>query len=186
MPCPSRFSSFEITHASSLQSWSTWTKEGIRDAVDITFATGTPSVFPRSLPFGFVARLTYHLGSHVRRTKSVSPPFFFFFFFDAPLTPADLQYAKALNALREKRGVEGLFNANLISIDNKTRTATFVLPEGKTLERKFDLLHVVPPQGPLDFIKTSPIGPLLRHLAIPGPLTDKSSFGNQQRMPLDG
>lgn len=68
------------------------------------------------------------------------------------------KYAKALNALREKRGVEGLFATNLVSIDNAARTATFALADGTAVSRSFDLLHAVPPQGPLDFIKSSPLG----------------------------
>jgi sulfide:quinone oxidoreductase len=68
------------------------------------------------------------------------------------------KYSAALEKIRQERNVEGLFNHNLISIDNKTRVATFSAGEGKNVEREFDFLHVVPPQTAPDFIKDSPIG----------------------------
>jgi len=69
------------------------------------------------------------------------------------------KYSAALEKIRQERNVEGLFNHNLISIDNSSRVATFSAGEGKTVEREFDFLHVVPPQTAPDFIKNSPIGP---------------------------
>lgn len=67
------------------------------------------------------------------------------------------KYSKALTALGEKRGVKAEYSTNLVSIDNASRTATFALADGTKVDRKFDLLHVVPPQGPHPFIKNSPI-----------------------------
>lgn len=66
------------------------------------------------------------------------------------------KYSKRLNALREQRGVEGLFLHDLASIDGNK--ATFNLPEGKgQMSRHFDFLHAVPKMGPHDFIKKSPL-----------------------------
>lgn len=68
------------------------------------------------------------------------------------------KYSAALEKLRVERKVEGLFSHNLVSIDNAKREATFATADGGKVVESFDLLHVVPPQGPMDFIKGSPIG----------------------------
>ena len=79
----------------------------------------------------------------------------------APSMFAVPKYAKALEQLRKERDVEGLFQHNLDSVDAKNRTATFKQlaegAEGKTVERPYDLLHVVPPQKPWEFIAKSPL-----------------------------
>ncbi|KAF2799279.1 FAD/NAD(P)-binding domain-containing protein [Melanomma pulvis-pyrius CBS 109.77] len=63
------------------------------------------------------------------------------------------KYNAKLDELRQERGVEGLFQHDLVSIDGNT--ATFVRPDGETVTRKFDLLHAVPKMGPHAFIKNS-------------------------------
>lgn len=66
------------------------------------------------------------------------------------------KYSVTLEELRKERGVEGLFQHDLISIDGNT--ATFARPDGKeTVSRKFDLLHAVPKMGPYAFVKKSPL-----------------------------
>lgn len=65
------------------------------------------------------------------------------------------KYSARLNKLREERGVEGLFQNDLVAIEGNK--ATFALPEGKTAERQFDFMHVVPKMGPHQFIKDSPL-----------------------------
>lgn len=69
------------------------------------------------------------------------------------------KYSAALEKIRQERNVTGLFNHNLVAIDNAKKVATFATgPDGKTSEQEFDFLHVVPPQGAPDFLKGSPIG----------------------------
>jgi NADPH-dependent 2,4-dienoyl-CoA reductase/sulfur reductase-like enzyme len=68
------------------------------------------------------------------------------------------KYSKALERLRQERRVEGLFTHNLTSIDADARVAKFTRPDGSTVEREYDLLHVVPPQGPLEVVSQSPLG----------------------------
>lgn len=64
------------------------------------------------------------------------------------------KYSARLEELRLQRGVEGLFQHDLLSIEGNT--ATFALPEGKEpVKKKFDLLHVVPKMGPYEFVKSS-------------------------------
>jgi eukaryotic sulfide quinone oxidoreductase len=67
------------------------------------------------------------------------------------------KYSDALEKLRIERGVGGYFQHNLASIDVGNRKATFNKADGSTVTEDYTLLHVVPPMGPLDFIKSSPI-----------------------------
>jgi NADPH-dependent 2,4-dienoyl-CoA reductase/sulfur reductase-like enzyme len=64
------------------------------------------------------------------------------------------KYSDILEKLRKERGVEGLFQHDLVAIDGNT--ATFAPPDGKEQVKKhFDLLHVVPKMGPHAFVKNS-------------------------------
>lgn len=66
------------------------------------------------------------------------------------------KYAAALEALRKERGVEGLFQHDLVAIDGNT--ATFARPDGQEqVTRKFDLLHVTPKMGAHSFVKNSAV-----------------------------
>lgn len=67
------------------------------------------------------------------------------------------KYSDALEALRIERGVGGYFGHNLVSIDVHNHKATFKKGDGSTVETEYTLLHAVPPMGPLDVIKNSPI-----------------------------
>ncbi|KAF1829924.1 FAD/NAD(P)-binding domain-containing protein [Decorospora gaudefroyi] len=67
------------------------------------------------------------------------------------------KYSVKLNELREERGVEGLFEHNLVSIDGNT--ATFNRAGGKEqVQRHFDFLHVAPRNIPHAFVKESGLG----------------------------
>ncbi|KAJ7046741.1 sulfide-quinone oxidoreductase [Mycena alexandri] len=67
------------------------------------------------------------------------------------------KYSDALNELRIGRGVGGFFNHNLISIDDANHKATFKTADDSTVTVDYTMLHVTPPMGPPDFIKSSPI-----------------------------
>lgn len=69
------------------------------------------------------------------------------------------KYSKALEELRIQRKVEGLFQHDLTAIDVANRTATFknLADNGKEVEKPFDFLHVVPPQGPFRWVAHSPL-----------------------------
>jgi sulfide:quinone oxidoreductase len=62
------------------------------------------------------------------------------------------KYNAALEALRQERGVEGLFGHDLVEVDGNT--AVFNGPEGQ-VKREFELLHAVPKMGPHGFVKGS-------------------------------
>ncbi|MBB5499389.1 FAD/NAD(P)-binding oxidoreductase [Paraburkholderia sp. MM5384-R2] len=68
-------------------------------------------------------------------------------------------YVPALMEYVEKYGVSLNFGENLVSVDGKARTATFkrATPDGSSelVTRKYDMLHVVPPQKAPDFVSRS-------------------------------
>ncbi|KAI5474506.1 hypothetical protein MNV49_003129 [Pseudohyphozyma bogoriensis] len=90
------------------------------------------------------------------------------------------KYAKALNALREQRDVGGEFNTNLVSIDNQKKEATFkILSEGGgEVTKKFDLLHVVPPQGPLELFKGSEVADAAGWVSVSPATLQHTNFPN--------
>lgn len=66
------------------------------------------------------------------------------------------KYSAKLDELRQERGVEGLFQHDLVAIDGNT--ATFARPDGQQqVSKHFDFLHVVPKMGPHGFVKNSPL-----------------------------
>lgn len=72
----------------------------------------------------------------------------------ADYVPALMEYVKAY-------GVDLNFGQTLVAVDGPGKRATFsrTLPDGgrETIERAFDMLHVVPPQTAPDFIRVSPL-----------------------------
>ena len=66
------------------------------------------------------------------------------------------KYSAVLDQLRQQRGVEGLFQHDLVSIDGDK--ATFARLDGSDkVTRRFDFLHAVPKMGPHAFVKESPL-----------------------------
>ncbi|KAN0059765.1 hypothetical protein ACQY0O_008339 [Thecaphora frezii] len=67
------------------------------------------------------------------------------------------KYSARLEELRKERGVNGLFQHDLVSIEDGN-TAVFARPDGGELVKKrFDLMHVTPKMGPHAFVKNSPL-----------------------------
>lgn len=69
-------------------------------------------------------------------------------------------YVPALMDYVTEYGVSLRFEETLVAVDGDAKTATF-LRRGDGVEERvtepFDMLHAVPPQGPLDFIARSPL-----------------------------
>lgn len=68
------------------------------------------------------------------------------------------KYAKALEELRVKRKVEGLFQHNLTHIDVRNKVATFEKDSGgvkQVVQKEYGFLHVTPPQGPTRDVASS-------------------------------
>ncbi len=57
-----------------------------------------------------------------------------------------------------EKGIEIAFNQELIAVDGSKKEATFKSTQNEEVTvKKFDLIHVVPPMSPPNFIKTSPL-----------------------------
>lgn len=65
-------------------------------------------------------------------------------------------YAKALDKVVADYGIQTHFGHNLVAVDGPGQRATFQTEDG-TVDVRFDMLHVVPPQSAPNFIKASPL-----------------------------
>jgi NADPH-dependent 2,4-dienoyl-CoA reductase/sulfur reductase-like enzyme len=63
------------------------------------------------------------------------------------------KYSTKLNELRLERGVEGLFEHDLVAIEGQT--ATFARPGKQQVKKQFDFLHVSPKNRPHAFVRDS-------------------------------
>ncbi|KAK3302927.1 uncharacterized protein B0T15DRAFT_259256 [Chaetomium strumarium] len=87
------------------------------------------------------------------------------------------KYSAALEALRQERGVEGLFTHDLVEVDGNT--AVFARPDGKEqVRRTFDLLHVVPKMGPHAFVKNSPLANEAGYVDVDDATLRHKKYGN--------
>ncbi|TCD69736.1 hypothetical protein EIP91_006503 [Steccherinum ochraceum] len=67
------------------------------------------------------------------------------------------KYSDVLEKLRVQRGVGGLFQHNLLSVDSANRKATFKKADDSAVSVDYTILHVTPQMGPPDVIKKSPL-----------------------------
>jgi len=70
------------------------------------------------------------------------------------------KYAATLQKMVDKYGVTLHFKHDLVEIDAEKKQATFKLMSGwgnVTVTKKFDMIHVTPPQSAPDFIRQSPL-----------------------------
>jgi len=68
------------------------------------------------------------------------------------------KYAASLQKMVDKYGIDLHFRYDLISIDSDKKEATFRLIDGVgsvTITKKYDMIHVTPPQSAPDFIRQS-------------------------------
>lgn len=69
-------------------------------------------------------------------------------------------FVPVLKSRIERYGIDLHYHSNLKSIDGDNRIATFAVSDAdgtRYEQRAFDLLHAVPPQGPLDVVRDSPL-----------------------------
>lgn len=70
-------------------------------------------------------------------------------------------FARALDKVVAGYGIKTNFNNNLVAIDGASKTATFEVTDSEgnktRVDKKFDMIHVTPPQSAPDFIKNSPL-----------------------------
>ena len=104
------------------------------------------------------------------------------FYSAAPVLFGVKDYVPSLMSYMQRYGAELNFQHTLTRIDGRARTAWFrrVAPDGSasTVETRFDMIHVVPPQQAPDFVRASPLADgagwlevdqaTLRHPRFPG------------------
>ncbi|OAA62336.1 sulfide quinone-reductase [Cordyceps fumosorosea ARSEF 2679] len=66
------------------------------------------------------------------------------------------KYSAKLAELAEERGVEALFQHDLVEVRSGSE-AVFARPDGTRVTRRFDLLHAAPKMGPHRFVAESPL-----------------------------
>lgn len=68
------------------------------------------------------------------------------------------KYRAALEKIVAARGIETRFHRNLVEVRADDKVAVFEATDGGTREEiAYDVLHVTPPQGPPDVVKSSPL-----------------------------
>lgn len=70
------------------------------------------------------------------------------------------KYADSLQKMVDKYGITLHFRYDLIAVDGEKKLATFKAMDGwggVTITKKFDMIHVTPPQSAPDFIRNSPL-----------------------------
>ncbi|KAI1615153.1 hypothetical protein EDD37DRAFT_391014 [Exophiala viscosa] len=87
------------------------------------------------------------------------------------------KYSAALEQLRVERGVEGLFQHDLVAVDGDV--ATFARPDGKDkVTRRFDFLHAVPKMGPHAFVKDSALADQAGYVDVDQATTQHKKYPN--------
>jgi len=67
------------------------------------------------------------------------------------------EYARTLNQVIERRGIETRYSHRLTAIRADEREAVFVDGDGAEVVIGYEMIHVAPPQGPYEFVARSPL-----------------------------
>jgi sulfide:quinone oxidoreductase len=68
------------------------------------------------------------------------------------------EFAKTLNEVIARKGIETLFSHRLVEIRAAERKAVFErMEDGEEVVLDYDMIHITPPQGPPDFVRQSPL-----------------------------
>lgn len=67
------------------------------------------------------------------------------------------EYAQTLNQVIERRGIETRYQHRLTAIRPDEREAVFTDGDSAEVVIGYDMVHVTPPQGPLEFVARSPL-----------------------------
>ncbi|BFZ62913.1 hypothetical protein YB2330_004023 [Saitoella coloradoensis] len=88
------------------------------------------------------------------------------------------KYAKALEQLRVDRGVKGAFTSDLVAVDGQAHIATFKQADGTTVDKTFDLLHVVPKMGSHAFVAKSALADAAGFVDVDAATLQSKKFDN--------
>ncbi|HZD86374.1 MAG TPA: FAD/NAD(P)-binding oxidoreductase [Gaiellaceae bacterium] len=68
------------------------------------------------------------------------------------------EFAATLNKVIERKGIEAMFKHDLVEVRAGEKQAVFEnLDSGEEVVLDYDMIHITPPQGPPDFVKSSPL-----------------------------
>ncbi|TQV96058.1 hypothetical protein V2A60_003494 [Cordyceps javanica] len=88
------------------------------------------------------------------------------------------KYSAKLKELAEERGVEGLFQHDLVEVSGDRRAATFALADGSRTTRQFDFLHAAPKMGPHTFVADSPLADAAGLVSVDPATLRHTVYGN--------
>ncbi len=69
--------------------------------------------------------------------------------------PPNDEFSDALDEICKSKGINQFFKHELTAIDKENRRATFTDPNGDSIEKDFDFLHMTPAQTAPDFVAKS-------------------------------
>jgi sulfide:quinone oxidoreductase len=114
------------------------------------------------LPFkcpGAPQKAVYLTADYVRRKRIANCTFDYFV--HAPVIFGVPYFARALDKVAARYGINVRYQHNLVAVDGARKIAKFAIVggdnQGKEIELPFDLLHVSPPQSPPAAVKASPL-----------------------------
>lgn len=87
------------------------------------------------------------------------------------------KYSAVLEELRKQRGVNGLFEHNLVGVEGRTAVFARAGSEEK-VRRDFDFMHVTPPMGPHAFVKDSELADGAGFVEVDQGTTQHKKFKN--------
>jgi sulfide:quinone oxidoreductase len=114
------------------------------------------------LPFkcpGAPQKIVYLTADHLQRAGISNVDLQYFV--HAPVIFGVPFFARELTKIAERYGIKVNYQHNLVSIDAKSKTAIFEIvggdQQGQRITQPYDMLHVSPPQSPVEEIKSSPL-----------------------------
>ncbi len=87
------------------------------------------------------------------------------------------KYAEALMKHVKAQNIDVAFNSNLVEVRGASKEAVFSTPQGEVV-RKYDALHVTPPQGPHPFYAKSPLAAESGFISVNKETTQHTRFPN--------
>ena len=125
---------------------------------------GAKALFTQApLPFkcpGAPQKIAY-LAAHHLQKKGMLKDCDLHFLPHGPAMFAVPLFAKELEKVAARYGINVQFQHNLVAVDGENKTATFEVvggdKEGEKITMEFDMLHMTPPQSPPAAIKSSPL-----------------------------
>jgi sulfide:quinone oxidoreductase len=109
---------------------------------------------------GAPQKILYLAADHLRRTGKL-PQAEVHFFHPGKIIFGIPEFAKTLNQVIDRYGIQTHFRHELVEVRGDRREAVFrvTAEDGSTSDRvePFDMLHVTPPQSPPEVVRTSPL-----------------------------